>query len=352
MAEENNNEENIPQPKPFPPEMVQDPESKTVAHQVRDYLWGKGPIDYQLVSAHLTRDSVSRFVAFEMRELPPQYFWRVRILADLYNLKEHLDFIQSFLTKQENEPEELDRSIANTIILEEIGAPPQQTLAAQYFEYLVSHRLSNRKFAELIDCLAVLGNRANPGPLRLRMEQEIKALSAREGTDPEAEIEKRVIEELLDNEFFFIEEANESRLRIQKLSDPDQYLLEIIRVYLQLTEDGGASHFDLWIQQQIRRTAEAKGSQKVIESFRSVLSTLTEMGSRDEIFCRIRCYNAIEFFLGKLNPDEEAFMQKYRQRQIDPLRYMPVPHHIDDVEDLEEEEDLEDEEVMENEDEK
>lgn len=344
MADENNREL-PPQPKPIPPDMTPDPESKTVGNAVRDYLWGKGPIGYQNVSAHLNRDLVSRFVGFEMPDLPPQYFWRLRIIADLYNLKEHLDFIQSVLKKQEAKPVELDRSIACAIILEEIGDEGQKSFAAQYYDYLVSHSLANRKFAELIKCLAVFGRRVSPNPLRSRMEQEVKTLSGRAASEPEAGTEKRAVEDLLLNEFFFIEEANKSRDRISAIADGNMRLLELIRAYLQLTDDAGADYFNLWTQQQIRRTAEAEGNEKVIEAFRFVVKSV------DEIFCKVRAYNAIEFFLGSLTPEEESFMNKHRQKQIDPLRYMPVPILIEEPEAESEEEEEAEEEKTENEDE-
>ena len=342
MAEENDNEETIPQPKPFPPDLVEDLESKTVAHEVRDYLWGKGPVDYENVSAHMKRELVSRFVGFEMPDLPPQNFWRVRILADLYNLQEHLNFIQDLLKKQEAEPKELDRSIAGTIILDEIGDEAQKNFAAQYYEYLISHRFANEKFAELIECLAVLGNRVSPNPLRTRMEREIKTLSAREGGEPEAGVEKRYLEDLADNEFYFIEESNKSRQRISEIARVNERLLELIRVYLQLTEDPGTESFALWTQQQIRRIAETAGNDRVIEAFRFIIKSLREMKPDDEIFCKVRSYNAIEFFLGKLSEEEETVMKKYRKKQTDPLHYHPVPLHIDDP--AEQEEEIEEEE--------
>lgn len=332
MADENNNDELPPQPKPLPPEMMSDPESETVGHMVREYLWGKGPIDYPVVSAHLNKGLVSRFVEIEMRDLPPQFFWRVRVLADLYNLKEHLDFIQSFLQKQESKPTELDRSIASTIILEEIGDDQKKQFAAQYYEYLVSHRLANLKFAELIKCLAALGRRARPNSLRSRMEQEMKTLAAREAADPAAGVNRRSIEDLFLNEFFFISEANQSRDRISAIEGKDARLRELIRAYLELTDDAGADYFALWTQQQIRRQAESDGKETVIEVFRSTANSLTKAEAEDEIFCKVRCYNAIEFFLGELTADEDSFMKKHRQQQVDPLRYMPVPLHVDEKE--------------------
>ncbi|HEY8561050.1 MAG TPA: hypothetical protein VIL74_11815 [Pyrinomonadaceae bacterium] len=344
MAEENNNEEKIPQPPPFPPEMIEDPESETVAHEVRDYLWGKGPIDYPLVSAHLKRELVSRFVAFELRELPPEFFWRVRILADLYNLREHIDAFQSYLNRAEGSPEDLDRSIACTIILQEIGDSSHKSFALQYYDYMVGHRFADERFAELIKCLAALGARANPAPLQARMQQRINALAANEAADPEAGVERRVVEELLDNEFFFVGEANQSRERIKSIADPNKRLLELIRAYLELTDDAGGKYFELWVQQQIRRAAERDGAPRVIDGFRFAARAFGEMNKSDQTFGRVRTVNAIEFFLGKPTPEEEEYMIKYRQTQIDPLRYMPVPLHIHEPEEIEEEEELDEEE--------
>ena len=349
MANIYDNDEVAPQPKPFPPEMVEDAESNTVAHEVRDYLWGRGPLNYESVSAQMKRDLVLKFVEFELRDLPPQYFWRVRIIADLYNLKEILKFIQSVLNKQESEPVLLDRSIAGTIMLEEIGDEGQKKAAEQYYEYLVTHRFANEKFGELIQCLAVFGNEVSPNSLRTKMEQEVKSLAAREASEAEAGTEKRYIEGLADNEFFIIEEANKARERISTIGSQDARLLELIKAYLHLTDDDGGEYFFLWTQQQIRRTAEAEGKEKVIEAFRFTVGKLGKMEAADEKFCKVRSYNAIEFFEGKLTNEEEEFMSKNRHKQIDPLRYLPVPLHIEDPV----EEELEDEEPeTESEDEK
>lgn len=350
--EENKNEaeEDDARPRPFPPDMMQTPEERNVGHIVRSYIWGKGPVEHQNVSAHLNRKLVSRFVGFEITDLPPVRFWRVRILADLYNLIEYLGTFQSFLQRQENKPEELDRSIACDIILEEIGDEAQKNFAAQYYDYLVTHQFSNKKFAELIKCLTALGPRAQPDPLRRRMEQETMNLAAREATDLEAGVERRAIEELADNEFFLIEETNKTRQRVLAIANVDARLDELIRIYLELTDDGGTEYLQLWTQQKIRRNAEAEGNEKVIAAFRQMTKSLRDLEEADKTFCLIRCYNAIEFFLGKLEAEEEAFMRKNRQRQVDPLRYAPPPTHLEnDEEDEEDDMDFEEEEETESE---
>ena len=331
--EEDYDEQNTPQPKPFPPEMVDDLESKTVAHKVRQYLWQMEPIYYEDVSAQMKRKLVSRFVGFEMPNLPPNNFRRVRILADLYFLKENLEFIESRLNKKEAKAPELIRSIFCTIILREIGSEAQHKHAAQYYEYMVSHRLANKTFAELLECLAVLGRDVRPDSLQTRMEREAKSLAAREAEDNDAGTEKRYIEGLADNEFFIIEESNKSRARISKIGSDDARLLELVKAYLLLTEDEGGDYFALWTQQQIRRAAERDGNEKVIKTFRYVLSNLGE--SADVLFCKTRAYNAIEFFGGKLNAEEITFMKKNRQRQTDPLQVITVPPYIEEEEEEE-----------------
>lgn len=342
MANNYDNDEYAPQPKPFPAEMVADIESSTVAHEIRDYLWGKGPIDYENVSAHMKRPLVLKFVEFELPDLPPQYFWRVRIIADLYNLVEILGYMQTVLTRQESEPVELDRSIAGTIMMEEIGDERQKRGAARYYEYLVSHQFADQKFAELIQCRAVFGNRVSSDSLRARMEAEIKSLAAREASEPEAGTEKRYVEDLADNEFFFIDEANKSRERIDAIDAPNQRLLELIKAYLYLTDDDGGEYFQLWTHQQIRRAAEATSSGRIIEAFRFMLANLDKLDKADKNFCKVRSLNAIEFFEGKLNEDEAAFMNKNRNKQIDPLHYIEVPLHYEEPE--EEEEDFDEDE--------
>jgi hypothetical protein len=337
MTDRNNTDENPPQPRAFPPEMVQDLDSQTVSHEVRHYLWSMEPVYYENVSAHMRRDLVARFVAFEMRNLPPENFRRVRILADLYNLKEILELVESFLNRRETTPDELDRSIYATIILEEIGGEAHRGRAAQYYEYLVSHPLAVERFADLVRCLAAFGNRPRPDSLYARMQLEIRNLSAREASQPEAGVEKRAIEELADNEFFLIEEANKSRQRIAAIADPNARLLELVKAYLQLTDDAGAEYFDLWTQQQIRRTAEREGNERVIEAFRFTVRNLRQTEPEDEVFSKVRALNAIEFFLGKLDADEEEFMNKHRRNQIDPLRYQPVTPHFEEPHESEEE---------------
>ncbi len=344
MAEENYDEENILTPQPFPSEMVSDLDSKTVAETVREYLWSMEPIYYEDVSAQLKRDLVSRFVDFEMPDLPPENFRRVRILADLYYLKENLKFIESLLNKNESTPPELDRSIYSTIILREIGDDNQKKYAAQYYEYMVAHRFADKKFDSLLECLAVLGNDVRPNSLRSRMKQEAKSLAAREAAEPESGTKKRHIEGLADNEFFIIEEANKARARISNIAVIDERLLELIKVYLLLTEDEGGEYFALWTQQQIRRIAETEGKEKVIKAFRFVLSKLDKLEAEDELFCKVRTFNAVEFFDGELTESEAEFMKKNRRRQVDPLQLINVEPHI---EPHEEEEKLDDDETEE-----
>jgi hypothetical protein len=346
MANVYDNDDVAPQPKPFPPEMVEDLESKTVGHEVRDYLWGRGPLSYENTSAQMKRELVLKFVEFEISDLPPNYFWRVRVLADFYNLNEILKTIQGMLDKLESEPILLDRSIAGTIMLEEIGDEGQKKTAAQYYDYLISHRFANEKFAELIECLATFGNEVNPQPLLSRIEQEVKSLAAREAGEPEAGTEKRYIEGLADNEFFIIEEANKARARVSNIGSTDERLFELIKAYLHLTEDDGGDYFFLWTHQQIRRIAETEGNEKVIEAFRLTVSKLDKMPAADKNFCKVRSLNAIEFFGGKLKADEAEFMNKNRQKQIDVLRFIDVPYHIEDPV---EEEEIEDEETVEEE---
>jgi hypothetical protein len=344
MAETEDNEKEYT-PKPFPPEMVADVESHTVAHQVRDYLWGKGPVEHASVSSHMKRDLALKCVNFEMPDLPPQNFWRVRILADLYNLQEILDYLESLLNRQETETVDLDRSIASTITLEEIGGPAQKERALQYYEYLVSHRHAGKKVPELIDCLAALGTRARADSLMKRIDQEVKALSSREGTDPEAGVRKRDILGIADNELFFVEESNQSRARVNQLAE-DNRLSELVRCYLLLTDDGGAEYFDLWVQQQLRRIAEANGTEPVVAAFRAAISDLGKRGAWDVNFCKIRGYNAVEYFLGTLTPEEAEFMEKHLGKQLDPLRLIEVPLLLeppDDPEPPEEDEDDEEE---------
>ena len=343
MAEENDNDDVVPQPKPYPKELVDEPEKKEVAHQVRDYLWGKGPIDYSIVTSHMKRDLVSQFVRFEISDLPPQYFWRVRILADLYHLTELLNYFQQMLDRREQKPVDLDKSIANTIILNEIGDEGQKEQAVQYYEYLTSHQFANQKFRELIKCLASLGEIAKPNSLRSRMDSEIKALASREASDPEADIERREVEDIVGNEFFFIEESNNSRTRILGIADVRQRLQALIEAYLQLSEDGGGEFFDLWVQQQLRRISEAEGDKLVIDAFRATAKDASKLARGDKNYCLVRCYNAIEYFRGELNEDEKAFMKKKGDIQVDPLRFMPLPKHIDPLGDADEEEEEEDE---------
>jgi len=348
MAEEPENQENLPQPEPFPDRLTEDPETKIVAHQVREYLWGKGPYEHRNVSAQMKRDAVLLSVDFEMPSLPPASFWRVRVLADLYYLRDLLPKFSSYLNRQESGPNDLDRTIANTIILSEIGDESYKNTALQYYNYLVGHPHANEKFAELIECLAVLGNRAQPTPLKTRMEHETRSLGGRVSAEPEQGAEKRAIEDLANNEFFYIEESNNSRQRINAISDTDKRLRELIKVYLLQTDDGGGEYFELWVQQQIRRIAEATGNAHVIEALRAVLTAMGGGGEVGTKFCRIRTFNAIEFFIGQLTADEASFMEKNRKNQIDPLRYIPVGAHYEPVETEEDGEDEEETQEDEN----
>jgi hypothetical protein len=349
MANELENDDFEAQPRAFPKEMMADLDSQTVGHQVRDYLWGKGPIDYEIVAGSLDRRLVLKFVEFEMQDLPPQNFWRVRILADLYALRELLTPIGRFLNRDEKDAVALDRSIAGTIIFKEIGDESHSAVASEYYDYLVSNQFAGEKIAELLNCLAAFGNEKESESLKKRADREVRSLSTREAGEPEAGIEKRYLEDLANNEFFLIDESNKSRSRIDAIEPAGERLDELIRAYLCLTEDDGAEYFQIWNHQQIRRYAENNGRDSVILSFRKVLGEIKDLPAGDRKFCRIRSLNAIEFFGGKLTDDEFAFLEKNRVKQLDPIHLIEVPPHFDDPEPFEEE--IFDAEEMEGEDE-
>ncbi len=344
MAEENQKDnETIPEPKPFPPELTESGEAESVGHMVREYIWGKGPVDHMSVSGNLNREWVSKFVEFELDGLPSRYYWRVRILADLYNLSEILPNLQMVLNRKEAEPDDLDRSLATSVMLEEIGDEANKERARSYFPYLVAHKMAEDKYPEMINCLAAFGNSVEMDPLKSRMEKDSAALIAKDDTDPDSGTKGRDIEDLVGNEFFFIEEANEARERIDGIKDPGARLTELINAYFELTDDGGAEYFSLWTQQQIRRAAEADGAETVISALRAALKQINKFKEADEEFCKIRCFNAIEYFNGKLGSEESVFMAKNGHKQKDPLRFIPLEFHFGEPDDeVEEDDELED----------
>jgi len=110
-------------------------------------------------------------------------------------------------------------------------------------------------------------------------------------------------------------------------------LNELIRVYLDLTDDCGARYLSLWTTRTLRRLAAGRTA-SVTAAFRRNAAAAAEFSREDSIFCRVRCYNAIEFFGGFLDGAEAAFMAKHRRNQRDVLALVPI--HIpatDDVDD-------------------
>lgn len=333
MANENEIDDFSPQPEPFPKDLVADPESRTIANHVRDYLWGKGPVDYENVSAHMKRSQVLRCIEFECRALPPMFYWRVRILADLYGLRELLGPLSEKLRRAEAEPDDLDRSIATTIMMRELGDPQMTVGAASYYEYLVGHQHSGQKVQEMIHCLAAFGPDLRPDSLRSRIDREVRGLAQREAGEPELGAERRHIEELALNQLFFVNESNRSRARIDAITPSDARLMELIKAYLYLTEDDGGEYFELWVHQQIRRVSEAEGNETVVRAFREILSQLDRFSGADKKFCRVRCLKAIDAFEGKLDEAETEFLAKSRYSQLDPLQRITIPIDYEDPDD-------------------
>ncbi len=333
----NENEEFDLQPRPFPKDMVADIESNTVAHQIRDYLWGKGPVDYENVSGSLDRRLVLRFVDFELQDLPPDKYWRARILADLYALRELLPTFVRGVDGDVNS-ETIERAIVSTIILREIGDAQMIEKAGRSYDRLVGHPDAGDKIEELLQCLAAFGNEKTDETLKKRIDAEASSLTSREASEPEAGVERRFLEDLANNELFFIHESNRSKARIDRIQPDSARLEELIRAYLTLTDDDGAEYFQLWTHQQIRRHAEKSGRDGVIDAFRKIFGEVKSLPGADLKFCRIRTLNAIEFFGGVLGDDDKVFLDKNRVKQLDPLHLITVPQHIDEPEEIVEEE--------------
>jgi len=322
-----------PAPRTPPPGFVAGPGEKLVHEIVRNYIWGKGQLEHAAVTSQLNRDMVAKFVLFELDGLPASRYWRVRILADLYHLVELLGTFEGLIDLKHGGRASLERSVACTIILYETGEKPYRTRADEDYQGLVAHAEAELILEELTECLGVLGPGTSPDSLQRRFVARMQQLAQRAAADPEAGVELRALEEVRDNEFFLIQESNKARQRLAGFTDPEQLLNELIRVYLDLTDDCGARYLSLWTTRTLRRLAAGRTA-SVTAAFRRNAAAAAEFSREDSIFCCVRCYNAIEFFGGFLDGAEAAFMAKHRRNQRDVLALVPI--HIpatDDVDD-------------------
>ena len=310
-------------PRPLPASAIAGPEEAVVQRAIRVYIWGAAPLDYSRVTRQFRRDLVEKFVRFELDGLPAARFWRVRILADLYYLAELVPGLRMLMNHRESTSAESERSVVCTIILEEVGDQQAREYAAQYYEHLVARPRARPE--ALLKCLGVLGDAVSPDSLKSRMGHDIDVLQHEEASDAEAGVERRALEEILDNDFYLIAQANLAHRRVAAMAGSEQRLRELIRIYLELTDDGGADYLACWTQRVIRRFADINGPVPTIAAFRAVAQSLGELPEEDRIFAAVRCCNAIEFFGGQLEPAETTFMRRHRGRQRDPLSYVPPP---------------------------
>jgi hypothetical protein len=324
-----------PTPRTPPPGFVAGPAEDLVFENVRGTIWGKGPVEHANVTAQLNRKLVAKFVAFEMNGLPAARFWRVRILADLYYLTELLGTVEGLIDRNGSGPESLERSVVCTIILYEVGDQAGRARALEYYQGLVANAGAGAVLEALTECLGVVGLGVPPEPLQRRFGIRMQQLAERAAADPDSGMEMRALEGVLENEFFLIRASNMARQRLGAFTEPAPLINELIRVYLDLTDDLGAQYLSLWVTRTLRRLA-GQDAATVIAGLRHNAAAAASFPAEDSIFCRVRCYNAIEFFGGFLDAAETAFMAKHRNNQRDVLA--PVPIHLPVAEVVEDDE--------------
>ncbi len=280
------------------------------------FLFGREPKDVGIAPQGLDRDKVLAYLQERLEKpIEPTPVWRVRLVADAYELRELVPAFDKLLGTAPEKPDEYSKGIALVTAKAEVGDAKQRTEANDYYENtLVMHREACRYFPKLIVLYAALGPESSSQSLRKSIERELKRLEPRIEKDYESRIRYLELEALQNNDVPEAEESHKTKGNLLKLRDVRQRVRSLAEIYLGV--ENGGPYLDSWSVRHLRRAAREAGLPAMAEEIREVLNRI-DIKALDELekeVVRRRALRAIDYFDGPLDPKERRFVEKTKTK--------------------------------------
>jgi hypothetical protein len=295
------------------PKYLKEADARKVLDQ---YVFARDPRHAEQVPQNVDPAFVPKYLQeVVIDKLPPERAWRIRDVMDTYDTRDSMSLLDQYLDRKESKPEPFDRSVCCVWTMAEIGREDRQKQAADYYGYLLHHRLARGDFRNLIGCYAALLPDQQPESPEQPIAKLMEQLEPKAKTDYEADVELDELDSLRYNELPQVARAAQHKQRLAKIDDPLRRDSELVRFYLGLDTDN-SPYIDRWVVRFLRRDGKAD-AKTVVKSFRDVMPGryFKPRDASDERYLRVRALRAIDYFEGTLTADETKLLKENDRRE-------------------------------------
>ncbi len=250
-------------------------------------------------------------------------------LMRFYDLRAGAKQIAARLDRKEKDLPLFERSMSAVAILGDLGDDALQDQAAQYYQYLSSHRFADQFYGRLIDLFFHLPAAADPKSISEPIEARVKSLEPRIESDQDAAVAYYALKDLLDDRLPTVLKAKQRKHAIVKTPDTPRRRLDLARWYLGL-ERNAFVDLRAWAMMTLQRECNAGKPEELAERFSHSLDMIMSEASRrhlaggdvDDLKIYVTsCARAVEFYGGTLSEKQAAYAKEHMKKDQSDILY-------------------------------
>jgi hypothetical protein len=262
-------------------------------------------------------------------EIKDRQLSRCGELMRFYDLRAGAKQIAGRLDRKEKDLPLFERSMSALAILGDLGDDALQDQAAQYYQYLSSHRVADQCYGRLVDLFFHLPAAADPKSISEPIEARVKSLEPKIESDQDSAVVYYALKDLLDDRLPTVVKAKQRKHAILKTPDTPRRRLDLARWYLGLERN---AYVDLrtWAMMMLQRECNAGKPEELAERFSHSLDLIMSEASRrhvsggdvDDLKSYVTsCARAVEFYGGALNEKQAAYAEEHKKKDQSDILY-------------------------------
>jgi len=243
---------------------------------------------------------------------------RAADVARFYGVQPAVKRFAEDLKKDERTVESLVWSIHILRLMGDLGDAAQQKTAAEYFDYLLGHRLFEQAVPEMIECFFHLDAVPDEKKLAAQIAQKLKVAQAAQ-KDPDGPPKNVImLTEHLETDLPITVRARAAKRKLLPEKDDHKRAVGLARVYVGLDYPGGIE-WSKWaafeIMAEVRRTNDANAVAGLQAALEAVVDDSTQKQEFRDQACG-RALKAIEFLGGQVKQEHKQLLADDKTRRF------------------------------------
>jgi hypothetical protein len=265
----------------------------------------------------------------DSHEITDRQLSRSGELMRFYDLRDRAKQVSARLDRKEKDLPLFERSMSAVGILGDLGDDPLQDQAAQYYRYLIAHRLADQCRARLVDLFFHLPAAADPKWISEPLDARVKSLEPKIESDQDTAVVYYALKDLLDDRLPTVVKAKQRKHLILKTTDAARRRLDLARWYLGLERNAYVDLRD-WAMMMLQRECNAGKPEELAERFSHVLDLIMSEASHrqlaggdvDDLKIYVTsCARAVQFYQGTLTEKQTAYAEKHKKKDQPDILY-------------------------------